>query len=223
MNRIKAFCCWSGGKDCALSLHLAKKQGVNIAYLLNMISENGIHSRSHGISSSLIRRQAECMDIPLIQPKSSWEYYETEFKKSILGLGNIEGGVFGDIDLQAHRDWIEKVCRETNIRPLFPLWEKKREDLMNEFLGSGFKAIVCAVNTDFLGIEWLGKEINEEFVKDITALGNIDLCGEKGEYHSFVYDGPVFKRPLKIRAGERILRDKHYFLELEAADYSYIK
>ena len=213
---MKAFCCWSGGKESALSFYRAEKSGVNISYLLNMISEDGKHSRSHGINSNFLRLQAEAIGIPIVQRRATWEIYEEEFKKAISDFKkeNIQAGVFGDIDLQEHRDWVERVCKDVGIRPILPLWKGKREELLEEFINLGFKTIVIATQASFLGKEWLGRKIDEKFVEELKVMGGIDLCGEKGEYHTFVYDGPIFKNPVQFSIGKKTLKDKHWFLEL---------
>jgi uncharacterized protein (TIGR00290 family) len=212
----KAFCCWSGGKESLLSLYRAKNSGIHISYLVNMISEDGKYSRSHGISSRLLRLQAEALETPLVQKRTTWKTYEEKFKKAVSDFKKegIQAGVFGDIDLQEHRDWVERICKEVGIKPILPLWKEKREKLLEEFIQLGFRAIVVATNAQFLDEEWLGRQINKEFIENLSALGNIDLCGENGEYHTFVYDGPIFKKPVEFTTGERILRDGHWFLQL---------
>ncbi|MBL7151666.1 MAG: diphthine--ammonia ligase [Candidatus Omnitrophica bacterium] len=213
----KAFCCWSGGKESALSLYRAQQSGYNICCLLNMVSQDGNHSRTHGINPGWLKQQSQLLGIPIIQRKTSWENYEIEFKKVISGFGQSEGlktGIFGDIDLQLHRDWVERVCKEPGIEPILPLWGEEREKLLNEFLLAGFKTIVVATQADFLDSSWLGREINKEFINDLKAHGGVDLCGEKGEFHTFVYDGPVFKEPIKFITGKRIRKDNHWFLEI---------
>jgi len=224
VNKMKAFVSWSGGKETSLSCYkVMQNQDVKVAYLLNMISEDGKYSRSHGIGSDLLRAQSEAIEIPIVQRKTSWKTYEEEFKRAVSDLekDGIEAGVFGDIDLQEHRDWVERVCREIGIKPILPLWtppthhpNKKREELLKEFIQVGFKAIVIATNADFLGKEWLGREINGEFIKDLKVLENIDLCGEKGEYHTFVFDGPLLKKSIRIIPGKKVFRDNHWFLGL---------
>jgi len=212
---MKAFACFSGGKDSCLALHRALKN-FEIKYLLNMTSEDGKHSRTHGISSNLLKLQAESIGIPIVQRKSSWKNYEQEFKKVISELKkeNISYGIFGDIDLQEHRDWVERVCKETGIKPILPLWKEEREKLISEFIQSGFKAIIVATNSKFLDEKWLGREINEKFIADLKSLDNIDLCGEVGEYHTYVYTGPIFKKLLKISRGKKVFRNDHWFLEI---------
>lgn len=215
---MKTFCCWSGGKDSMLSLYKMQKEGVLVKYLLNMVSEDGKYSRSHGLSADLLKKQAECIDIPLIQTRSTWQDYEKEFKKAISDMDGIEAGIFGDIDLQEHRDWVERICKDLGIVPILPLWKENRERLLNQFIKAEFKTVIVATNAVLLGQEWLGRRIDKKFIKDIKALGGIDLCGEKGEYHTFVFNGPIFKKPLEITIGEKILKDNHWFLELKIVE-----
>lgn len=215
---VKAFVCWSGGKESSLSLYKATQNlDVEVVYLLNMISEDGKRSRSHGVSSNLLKVQAEAMGIPIIQRRTTWEIYEEEFKRVISDFKKegIQVGIFGDIDLEEHRDWVERVCKEAKIKPTLPLWKRKRKELLEEFIQASFKAIVVATQADFLGKEWLGRQINEEFVRDLKALVDIDLCGESGEYHTFVYDGPIFKKAVEFIEDEKILENKHWFLKLK--------
>lgn len=217
MDILKAFVSWSGGKESSLALYRAKREGVNILFLLNMIAEDGKYSRSHGIKADLIKAQAEAMGIPIIQRATNWENYEREFKDTVMSLRKegINSGVFGDIDLEQHRDWVERVCREIEIKALLPLWGEERENLLNEFINLGFKAFVCAVNPSFLDDRWLGREIDFEFIRDLKSLGGVDLCGEKGEYHTFVYDGPIFKERVKFSLGKKLLKDRRWIIEIE--------
>lgn len=214
---MKAFVSWSGGKETFLSCFRAmKERELEIIHLLNMVSDDGRYSRSHGISSNLMRLQAEAIGIPITQIKTSWDDYEENFKKAVLDLKQmgIEAGIFGDIDLQEHRDWIERVCGQLEIQPVLPLWKEKREELLEELIGAGFAAIVVATRADFLGEEWLGSRISRKFVDDMKQRDDIDLCGEKGEYHTFVYDGPIFKKKIKIRRTTKVKRDNHWFLDI---------
>ncbi|MFN3966607.1 MAG: diphthine--ammonia ligase [Endomicrobiia bacterium] len=217
---MKAFVCWSGGKESCLSLYRALKKysgRLQFCYLVNMISEDGKHSRAHGISSKLLKLQADSIRIPIIQRKTTWKNYEKEFKKVILELKkeNVSYGIFGDIDLQEHRDWVEMVCKEIGIEPILPLWKEERENLLKEFIQVGFKAIVVATDAQFLGEVWLGRQIDSKFIEDLKLIGNIDLCGEKGEYHTFVYDGPIFKKSVEFVIDKKVLKGKHWFLELK--------
>ena len=131
---MRVFASWSGGKECALATHKAISQGHEVAYLVNFISEDGERSRSHGIKADVLALQAEAIGIPLIQVKTSWENYEHNFKRVARELRDkgVEGGIFGDIDLQEHRDWVERVCGEVGIKPFLPLWGMKSEELIDE-------------------------------------------------------------------------------------------
>mgnify|MGYP000047008100 FL=1 len=214
---LKAFVCWSGGKDSALTLYRAKKEGVKVMYLLNMLAEDRKFSRSHGLPSGILREQAERIGIPILQCPSSWKEYERKFKDKVFELKKegIDAGIFGDIDLEEHRRWVERVCRDTGIKPLLPLWGEDRERLLKDFIKVGFRAILVTVNLKFLDERWLGREVNQEFIEDLKTLGGIDLCGEKGEYHTFVFDGPIFKEKLKFFLGKKIFKDNYCFLEIK--------
>ncbi len=215
---MKAFVSWSGGKETLLSCFRAMKdKELEIICLLNMISADGGYSRSHGISSNLMRLEAEAIGIPIRQIKTSWNDYEKNFKKAVLDLkqNGIEAGVFGDIDIQEHREWVDRVCGQLDIKPVLPLWKEKREDLLEELIGAGFAAIIIATQADFLGEEWLGSRINWKFVEETKKRDDIDLCGEKGEYHTFVFDGPIFKKNIKIEQTNKVKRDCHWFLDIQ--------
>jgi len=221
MERIKVFVSWSGGKESTLACYKVMQQlRIEVVSLLNMLSEDGEYSRSHGLKLDLLRAQAESMELPIVQKKASWNDYEQEFKVALAELKEtgIETGVFGDIDVQEHRDWVERVCYEMGIKPILPLWKQEREKLVKEFIQLGFKAIIVATNSKFLDDKWLGRQIDEKFIHDLKVLGNIDLCGESGEYHTLVYDGPIFKRALKFKIGEKILKNGHWFLEIKMVD-----
>ena len=214
---MKAFVSWSGGKETSLAFYRAtRNKDVAVSRLLNMVSEDGKHCCSHGINSKLLQRQAEAIGVPLIQRRATWDTYEREFKKAISHIReeNINTGIFGDIDIQAHKDWEERVCKEEGLGAVLPLWNGKREELLDEFIKAGFKAVIVVTNANYLGEEWLGREINKEFIEDVRAMGKVDLCGEKGEYHTFVYDGPIFKNPVQFNLGEKIFRDNYWFLDL---------
>lgn len=214
---VKAFCSWSGGKECTLSICRAKRQGINVVHLLNMVTEDGMNSRSHGLSREILQLQAKRMGISILQPMSSWGTYESIFKKELCQLKkkDVEVGVFGDIDLEEHRVWIERVCNEAGIKPLFPLWESNRDVLLKEFIDHGFSSVIVAVNADLMDKKWLGRNIDSDFINDLRKEGNIDLCGEKGEYHTFVYNGPIFKKQVEVAVIEEVFKDNHWFLKIE--------
>jgi diphthine-ammonia ligase len=211
---VKVFSSWSGGKECALATYKAIRQGHEVLYLLNFISEDGERSRSHGTKASVLALQAEAIGIPLIQVKTSWEDYEDNFKKAVRELRGkgIEGGVFGDIDLEEHREWVERVCSEVGIKAFLPLWEINAEKLIEEFLKLKFKAIIVATRLDEA---FLGKVLDKNLIGQISKLGS-HPCGENGEYHTFVTNGPIFKKALKITKGEGKRGDNVWLWDVSA-------
>jgi diphthine-ammonia ligase len=211
---VKVFASWSGGKDCCLALNRALARGLDVCYLANTVSADGQRSCSHGIAAEVIRTQAEAMGIPIIQQPTTGDNYRSEFVKMLHAFRQegIEGGVFGDIDFNAHREWIDGVCRETGITPYLPLWLEDQHQLMEEFIDAGFIAVVVAVKAELLGRDRLGKIIDRSF---IASLGqDITPCGEAGEYHSLVIDGPIFKKRLEITGSRKVTRGDHHFLEI---------
>lgn len=214
---MKAVCLWSAGKDSCFAYYKAKQQGHNIISLFNFTEFNGANSLSHGLSAGIIHRQITATGLSFLQKPMSKENYRNEFIALIKQWkkeNDIEGIVFGDIYLEEHKEWIERACKESGVAPIFPLWGKDTAILINEIIEAGFKAIIVSVLKDSLGNVWLGRKIDNDFVKEIKGLGNIDPCGEKGEFHTFVYDGPIFKKPVEFTIGEKISKDKHWFLEL---------
>ena len=218
----QAFVSWSGGKDCCLACHEAITDGLKIQYLANMLTEDGTHSRTHGMSAEILQLQSQAVGIPLLQRKATWGTYEDEFKKLLHSFKQqgISEGVFGDIDLDEHREWIERVCRMADINPHLPLWGKRQDEILRYFISLGFEAVVVATKADMLGEEWLGKKIDLDFIKQLTELrktSSITPCGEAGEYHTLVVDGPIFQKRLEIQETAKTLRDGHWFLEIVKA------
>ncbi len=214
---MKIFSSWSGGKDCMLALYRLQKAAQHqISYLVNMCDAETNHSRSHGIKQELIVRQAEAMGISLIQQKTNRQDYELNFKTVILKLKeqDITAGVFGDIYLREHREWIERVCSETGITAIFPLWDNPTGELATEFILEGFKTLTVSVNAKNLTEDFLGQEYDMSFVEKLSKLDGIDICAENGEFHTYVYDGPNFRHPVQFQKGAVTFRDNHWFLEI---------
>lgn len=215
------FISWSGGKDSCLAYYKASSKGIKARYLLNMATEDGDKSRTHGISTEWLRMQSQAIGIPLLQRQTTWADYETEFKKALIALKDegIVTGVFGDIDLDEHRQWVERVCSECGITARLPLWGESQERVVREFIQGGFEAVVVATKADLLGKEWLGRKIDLEFLADLVEQKkDVTPCGEAGEYHTFVIDGPLFGRRINILEADKELRDEHWFLDIKRCE-----
>jgi len=213
---MQVFVSWSGGKDSCLALYRALKLGFKVKCLLSMLDEKGFMSRAHGLSREILEAQAKAIGIPIVYGKASWESYENEFKKlvkSLISSMGIEGGVFGDISIQEHKDWVERVCNEVGIKSFELLWKEKYENLLKEFLNNGFKAIIVSAKADLIEEKWIGKSLNQEFIEYLRKK-KIDLCGENGEYHTLVLHGPMFKHFLKILESEKVMKDKYCVLRI---------
>jgi uncharacterized protein (TIGR00290 family) len=197
-----SLCSFSGGKDSCLALWRAQQLGLDVHSLLVMFEENGGRSRSHALPADLLSRQAEALGLELVMRQASWSDYERVFTEALRefktrGFG---AAVFGDIDLQAHRDWEEKVCSAAGIEAVLPLWHRARPELAREVIDSGFRAVVVCVDSRFLTDEFCGREYDASFIADLPQ--DVDVCGENGEFHTFVYDGPNFRKPVEFAIDE---------------------
>ncbi|MBM3115744.1 diphthine--ammonia ligase [Jeongeupia naejangsanensis] len=206
---------WSGGKDSCLAFHRAVAAGHEPVALITMLDETGERSRSHGIPPILLRQQAAALGVPLITGDASWSDYEAEF---ILRLARArdefgaQAAVFGDIDLQAHRDWEEMVCKRTGLAAQLPLWQQDRRALVGEMIACGIRTMIVSCN-EALGPDFLGRIIDAQTVADLDAAG-VDVCGENGEYHTLVLDAPRFAAPLSVTTGEKQRHGHYWFIEL---------
>ena len=210
---------WSGGKDSCMAYWKAVSIGLKVSYLLNFVHTGSTRVMSHGFNPHLVTLQAQAMEMPLVQQEVTWETYERGFKKALTELKakGVTGLVTGDIYLQEHRDWIERVSSEVGLEAVLPLWEMDTTRLFNDFINEGFKAFIVSVKTELLGREWLGREMDSTLLADLQKLAEkkpIDPCGEGGEFHTFVYDGPAFKRPVKILNSTPVERDDRWILKL---------
>jgi uncharacterized protein (TIGR00290 family) len=214
---IKGFVSWSGGKDCCLAAYQARKLGIEIVYLLNMVTADRQRSCSHGLNAQWLLRQAEAMGIPLLQFPTSDGNYQRIFTGALkeLNYDGVTAGIFGDIDFEPHREWIENTCKPSGITPVLPLWGGNQKQIVRDFLELGFKAKVIATRADLMGEEWLGRTIDNQFLQDLTHLNtSITLCGEAGEFHTLVIDGPIFKKRLEIIDAVPQKRGEHWFWDI---------
>ena len=212
----RAVISFSGGKDSCLALWRARQAGLDVRAVINMLEETGERNRSHGVPRSLLEAQASALEVELVAPPASWKDYEARFTEALAGLKSrgFEVAVFGDIDLQAHRDWEEKVCASAGLECHLPLWHEPREELAREVLRLGFRAIVVCTYSRFLDDRFCGRFYDEQFIADLP--GHVDACGENGEFHTFVHAGPVFRAPIPCRRGEIEDRGRFHYCDLEA-------
>jgi diphthine-ammonia ligase len=217
----KTFVSWSGGKDCCQAAYRAVQQGFQIACLLNTITHDKRRSCSHGLSSRWIRLQADALGLPLLQQPTTSETYEAVYTSTMKKLKSegVNYGFFGDIDFEPHREWITRVCSGAGVMPVLPLWQEHQEDIARNFIDLGFEAVVVATQADLLGEEWLGRKFDADFLKELAAFDDeISPCGEAGEFHTLVVDGPLFKKRMEIRRSEKEKRNNHWFLKIMGCD-----
>jgi uncharacterized protein (TIGR00290 family) len=195
----RALCSSSGGKDSLLALWHARQQGLQVATVLTMFDETGTRSRSHGVTRDIVERQARSMGVDLLAPSAGWTDYEAVFVAALKDLKKKghEVAVFGDIDLEPHREWEAKVCGAAHLEHALPLWQRNRLELAREFLQLGFEAIVVCVDSRYLADDFCGRIFDESFIADLPP--DVDACGENGEFHTFVYDGPLFAERVQFR------------------------
>jgi uncharacterized protein (TIGR00290 family) len=194
----KALCSSSGGKDSMLALWYAGKQNLRPTTLLTMFDETGERSRSHGVPRTLVQAQARALGLDLVGPSAGWKDYEKVFVQTLSELRSCghEAAIFGDIDLEPHREWEERVCKAAGLDHCLPLWHRDRLELARESIALGFKAIVVCVDSRYLDDQFSGRQFDDSFIADLPP--GVDACGENGEFHTFVYDGPSFQRPVKF-------------------------
>ena len=194
-----AVCSSSGGKDSLLALWHAIRQGIKPVTMLTMFDESGQRSRSHGISRALMQSQARALGLEFVAPAASWADYEAVFVQALRTLREQDHHtvVFGDIDLQAHRDWEERVCMLAGLTACLPLWQRNRRELAQESLALGFRSLVVCTDSRYLDAAFCGREFDARFLADLPS--GVDACGENGEFHTFVYDGPLFQQPLDVQ------------------------
>jgi diphthine-ammonia ligase len=217
----QAFISWSGGKDCCQAAYKALHQGLKVRYLLNMVTQDRQRSCSHGVLAEWIRVQSEALGIPILQYPTTGENYESVFIEALQRLKDedVTSGVFGDIDFEPHREWIEKVCAPAGISAVLPLWGGQQDKISRDFIQLGFKSVIIATRADLLGKEWLGKPFDTKFLRDLAqSHPQITPCGEAGEFHTLVIDGPIFKKRLEIRDALIVQRGDHWFWEIQKID-----
>lgn len=196
---MKVISSWSGGKDACLALYRALQAGHEPHALLTMLEADGLRTRAHALPVAVLQQQAAALGLPLITPSVTWEGYRPVYVQA-LNAAKAQGAealISGDIDLWAHREWLDDIGVETGLQVLFPLWDDPHQMLLEEFLAAGFTTHIIAVKQGVLDASWLGRKLDRQAMQELEACG-VDVCGEGGEFHTFVTDGPLFSRPLRI-------------------------
>lgn len=207
----KLIVCWSGGKDSSLALHeLLQDDGFEVVSLLTTCNERFQRVSMHGVRVGLALRQAATIGLPLdviyLSERPSDGEYESKMLEYLLRkkAEGVTAVAFGDIFLQDLRKWRESNLAQIGLRGVFPLWLRDTRRLINEFVSSGFKSIVCCVSDAYFGAVAVGTVIDKAFIDTLPA--GVDPCGENGEFHSFTYDGPIFTHPVGVEVGEKVYR-----------------
>lgn len=196
---------WSGGKDSALALHYEQQTSTRVEALFTSI--NAVHQRitMHGVRKALLEQQAAAIGLPLLtaelplQPSMQEYNHIMDHNVGVLKAQGFSTAIFGDIFLEDLKQYREKELHKHGVACSFPLWQKDTGQLMKEFIEAGFKAIVVCVNGSLLDQSFCGRLLDASFVADLPP--GVDPCGERGEYHSFVFDGPIFKHPVPFAKG----------------------
>jgi uncharacterized protein (TIGR00290 family) len=214
--REKVIAAWSGGKDSALALYEVLNSGsYEVLELLTTVTKDYDRISIHGVRRVLLEQQAKALRIPLqemfITKGASDAAYEGELLKVLERHrdNGVFSVVFGDIFLEDVRKYRWQILEKVGMNGIFPLWKKDTKDLARTFINLGFKAIITLIDSNVLGKSFAGREYDEKFLSDLPA--NVDPCGENGEFHSFVYDGPIFHESVSFKKGEIVLRENRFY------------
>jgi uncharacterized protein (TIGR00290 family) len=215
--------CWSGGKDSCMALHQLRRDPLReVVALLTTVTEGYDRISMHGVRRILLERQAAALGLPLeivtIPPQCVNAEYESRMEAMLLTWKNrgVTDVAFGDIFLQDLREYREKNLACVGMKAMFPVWLRPTRELASEFIALGFRAVTVCVDPKILDKSFVGREIDKEFLAALPT--EADPCGENGEFHSFVYDGPGFSALVKFTLGEKVLRDGFYFCDLLPSD-----
>lgn len=210
---------WSGGKDSCMTLYELKKTGRHrVVSLLTTITDGYDRISMHGVRRTLLERQAESLGLPLHEIYISKSCVNQEYESrmgealAIHKKNRVECVAFGDIFLEDLRKYREEKLAKQGMKGLFPIWKRDTRELVRTFIQLGFRAIIVCVDSKVLGPSFAGKRIDDDFLKQLP--NPIDPCGENGEFHSFVFDGPIFSEEIRFSVGEVVLRDSFYFCDL---------
>jgi uncharacterized protein (TIGR00290 family) len=211
--------CWSGGKDSAMALHTLRQQhDVQIAALLTTVTEGYERISMHGVRRELLERQAQSIGLPLhevrIPQQCGNPIYEARMEEAlrVYREKGVRRVAFGDIYLEDLRAYREKNLARIGMTALFPIWKRDTRELIRSFHASRFRAVIVCVDSKVLDPRFAGRELDESVFRDLPP--HADPCGENGEFHTFVFDGPIFQSPIHVRTGEVVSRDGFVFCDL---------
>ena len=207
---------WSGGKDSAMALHeLLKEKAYEVAALLTVVTKDYGRISMHGVREELLELQASALGLHLekvyISKNSDNKEYELRMKEVLMRykkLG-VEAVAFGDIFLEDLKKYREERLQEAGMKGIFPIWKRDSRELANTFIELGFKAVITCVDSKMLDGRFSGRLFDRQLLSELPA--GVDPCGENGEFHSFVYAGPIFRNPIPHELGETVLRDQRYY------------
>jgi len=210
---MKFVASYSGGKESALAVYRAVKEGHEPIALITTYNTDVSRSHFHGLTEEVLKRASESLGIPLWLIKTSGEEYTNNFEKTLLRAKEqgAQACVFGDIDIEGHIEWCSERCKNVGITPMFPLLNKSRKDVVYEMIDSGFVANITVVNSAKVNEDFLGKQLTRDVAEQI-AEGGADICGENGEYHTFVSAGPIFKHTVDFSFGAKYSNGDYVFL-----------
>lgn len=211
---------WSGGKDSVLALDRALRAGRDVGLLFNIYEGNSGRVRFHGVPRSLIQAQADAVGLPLLQAHTHPDDYEAVFLRVLdtLRARDFDGVIFGNIHLADIRAWYEERVTGRGLRHLEPLWGAPTAAIVREFLDRGFRTRIVSVDVSRGLREWVGQELTTELAAALADREDTDPAGERGEYHTFAYDGPLFARPVTHRVRGLLEMEGHVLADLEAID-----
>src|SRR5262245_25937227 len=211
--------CWSGGKDSAMALYtLRQREDVRISALLTTVTEGYERISMHGVRRELHERQAESIGLPLhevrIPPECVNPIYEARMEEALRAHydNGVRAVAFGDIFLEDLRAYRERNLARIGMTALFPIWKRDTRELIGQFRAAKFRSIVVCVDPRVLDRSFAGRELDDSFFRDLPPT--VDPCGENGEFHTFVFDGPIFRESLRVRRGEVVERDSFVFCDL---------
>lgn len=231
---MKVLVSWSGGKDSALALAaVAADRRYQVAGLLTTLSAEFDRVSMHGVRRELLERQTRALGLPLVpvvveaaradQGESYLSFPTNNTYEQAMGAAlmaarqrGIEGVVFGDLHLEDLRAYRDQLLSSAGLRGVYPLWQESPTEILSRFVASGFEAVIVCVDGRRLGAEWLGRRLDAAFRAELPP--EVDPCGENGEYHTFVVNGPGFHEPVSVAAGPRVWREPFWFLDLLPAD-----